>query len=147
MAELQQLQEFEIPTGREALRGNHSALLRVADYCEDNYVKVGRAGMGPDTLEGPWARPPPGQAMGAILTGACPGLGPRSPPTPGLSFNPVPQTLTVTPCYPSPHSAPFSPKASDVQAALLHPSIRPDPGSISAPASHANPQAQRLVRT
>ncbi|XP_045038360.2 ABI gene family member 3 isoform X2 [Desmodus rotundus] len=39
MAELQQLQEFEIPTGREALRGNHSALLRVADYCEDNYVK------------------------------------------------------------------------------------------------------------
>ncbi|XP_054441331.1 ABI gene family member 3 [Pteronotus mesoamericanus] len=39
MAELQQLQEFEIPTGREALRGNHSSLLRVADYCEDNYVK------------------------------------------------------------------------------------------------------------
>ncbi|XP_036889199.1 ABI gene family member 3 isoform X1 [Sturnira hondurensis] len=39
MAELQQLQEFDIPTGREALRGNHSALLRVADYCEDNYVK------------------------------------------------------------------------------------------------------------
>ncbi|XP_063107453.1 ABI gene family member 3 isoform X3 [Cavia porcellus] len=40
MAELQQLQDFEIPAGREALRGNHGALLRVADYCEDNYVKA-----------------------------------------------------------------------------------------------------------
>ncbi|KAM4843931.1 ABI gene family member 3 [Thomomys bottae] len=40
MAELQQLQEFEIPTGREALLGNHRALLRVADYCEDNYTKA-----------------------------------------------------------------------------------------------------------
>ncbi|XP_049716315.1 ABI gene family member 3 [Elephas maximus indicus] len=40
MAELQQLQEFEIPMGREALRGNYSTLLRVADYCEDNYVQT-----------------------------------------------------------------------------------------------------------
>ncbi|XP_059991051.1 ABI gene family member 3 isoform X2 [Lagenorhynchus albirostris] len=40
MAELQQLQEFEIPTGRDALQGNYSSLLRVADYCEDNYVQM-----------------------------------------------------------------------------------------------------------
>ncbi|XP_075415418.1 ABI gene family member 3 isoform X2 [Tenrec ecaudatus] len=40
MAELQQLQEFEIPAGREALLSNHSALLRVANYCEDNYVQT-----------------------------------------------------------------------------------------------------------
>lgn len=59
MAELQQLQEFEIPTGREALRGNHSSLLRVADYCEDNYVQVSRAGAGlaPQPLQGPRALP------------------------------------------------------------------------------------------
>ncbi|EHB16465.1 ABI gene family member 3, partial [Heterocephalus glaber] len=35
-----QLQDFEIPAGREALRGNHAALLRVADFCEDNYVQA-----------------------------------------------------------------------------------------------------------
>ncbi|XP_074117316.1 ABI gene family member 3 isoform X7 [Sminthopsis crassicaudata] len=40
MDELQQLLEFEIPTGREALRSNHNSLLRVADYCESNYVQA-----------------------------------------------------------------------------------------------------------
>lgn len=52
MAELQQLQEFDIPTGREALRGNHSALLRVANYCEDNYLQVSGEGSGQDTPRG-----------------------------------------------------------------------------------------------
>lgn len=58
MEELQQLQEFEIPMGREALRGNHSTLLRVADYCEDNYVQVGRACIGPVTPAPPGAQSP-----------------------------------------------------------------------------------------
>ena len=59
MAELQQLQEFEIPTGREALQGNYSSLLRVADYCEDNYVQVSRAGAAPaaQPLQGPGPHP------------------------------------------------------------------------------------------
>lgn len=71
MAELQQLQDFEIPTGREALRGNHGALLRVADYCEGNYVQVG-------------ARP------AGRLAGAAPGLGPEILPL-GLQFHPGPK--------------------------------------------------------
>lgn len=49
LQQLQQLQEFDIPTGREALRGNHSALLRVANYCEDNYLQVSGEGSGQDT--------------------------------------------------------------------------------------------------
>lgn len=49
LQQLQQLQEFDIPTGREALRGNHSALLRVANYCEDNYLQVSGEDSGQDT--------------------------------------------------------------------------------------------------
>lgn len=80
MAELQQLQEFEIPTGREALRGNHSSLLRVADYCVDNYVQVGGVGTGPDTLASHHRPERPrahlqGRTAGATLTGARPGCG------------------------------------------------------------------------
>lgn len=132
MEELQQLQEFEIPTGREALRGNHSALLRVADYCEDNYVKVGRACTGPvspQPLQGPRAHLQ-GEAVGAILTGACPGLWRRNPPPPGLSFNTVPGDLLL----PTPPLCPvLCPKASEMfgQAVLFHPVIRPHPRFIS----------------
>lgn len=72
MAELQQLQEFDIPTGREALRGNHSALLRVANYCEDNYVQVSGESACRDTHPGRGlAARSPSQGH---LTGACSGL-------------------------------------------------------------------------
>lgn len=43
MAELQMLLEEEIPAGRSALLDSFTNLERVAEYCESNYVQVGRA--------------------------------------------------------------------------------------------------------
>lgn len=42
MAELEQLQQRDIPEGRQLLRDHHHNLLRVADYCESNYLEVSR---------------------------------------------------------------------------------------------------------
>ena len=42
MAELQMLLEEEIPAGKRALVESYQNLTRVADYCENNYVQVGR---------------------------------------------------------------------------------------------------------
>lgn len=63
LQQLQQLQEFDIPTGREALRGNHSALLRVANYCEDNYLQVSGEGSGQDTPCGDLQPNPSGRVI------------------------------------------------------------------------------------
>lgn len=38
------LLEEEIPAGRSALLDSFTNLERVAEYCESNYVQVGRAG-------------------------------------------------------------------------------------------------------
>ncbi|XP_028930350.1 ABI gene family member 3 isoform X2 [Ornithorhynchus anatinus] len=40
MAELQRLREQEIPAAQKALKDNEHSLLRVADYCENNYLQV-----------------------------------------------------------------------------------------------------------
>lgn len=40
MAELQMLLEDEIPAGKRALVESYQNLIRVADYCENNYVQV-----------------------------------------------------------------------------------------------------------
>ncbi|NXG44331.1 ABI3 protein, partial [Psilopogon haemacephalus] len=39
--ELEQLQQQDIPAGRQLLRDHHCNLLRVADYCESNYLEAG----------------------------------------------------------------------------------------------------------
>ncbi|XP_054032873.1 ABI gene family member 3 [Dryobates pubescens] len=40
MSELEQLQHHDIPAGRQILRDHHCNLLRVADYCESNYLEA-----------------------------------------------------------------------------------------------------------
>ncbi|KAM9267173.1 ABI gene family member 3 [Morus bassanus] len=40
MSELEQLQQHDIPAGRQVLRDHHCNLHRVADYCESNYLQA-----------------------------------------------------------------------------------------------------------
>ena len=77
MAELQMLLEEEIPAGKRALVESYQNLTRVADYCENNYVQVGRAGTrdpGPGTPTACYRPPPPvPRPPPALNPGMCPG--------------------------------------------------------------------------
>lgn len=50
MSELEQLQQRDIPAGRQVLRDHHCNLHRVADYCESNYLQVRGTGTSQDEL-------------------------------------------------------------------------------------------------
>lgn len=50
MSELEQLQQRDIPAGRQVLRDHHCNLHRVADYCENNYLQVRGTGTLQDEL-------------------------------------------------------------------------------------------------
>lgn len=88
MAELQMLLEEEIPSGKRALIESYQNLTRVADYCENNYIQVSRAGGRPGAAA--WAKdPPPADRVTSPLGGVgnclTPAATPKPKPNPKLS--------------------------------------------------------------